>query len=86
MADRSIASECESDCIGECRNMSTGVEVCYISELFQSSLGCNCCFKLQLLGEEQTADLLGPGDLIGYGFATIEDNKSFPIATAENRF
>lgn len=37
MADRSPASERESDCISERRNMSTGLEVRYISEMFHNS-------------------------------------------------
>lgn len=53
MADRSTASECESDCISECRNVSTGLEVCYIYEMFQSSLSQSSCFKLKLLVEGQ---------------------------------
>lgn len=64
MADRSTASERESDCISECRNVSAGVEVCYISVMCQSILTEKYYFKLQLLIEEQT-DLSRCGDLIG---------------------
>jgi len=61
MADRSPASECESDCISECRNMSTGLEVCYIAEMFQSILGKNYSYSLN----SRQPDLSRPADLIG---------------------